>query len=115
MPKKKHPIQLRAEERVQLETILRKGKASAHCQRQARVLLLADTDGPEGGWSDSRIASAGRLPTLSRYVPSKSSDRRAESPILPELVGRRRWRDSAFKVWLRGTHSTPWPVVSPNA
>jgi hypothetical protein len=68
MPKKKHHIQLSAEERVQLETILRKGKASAHCQRHARILLLADTDGPEGGWSDSRIASAAHtsIPTVER-------------------------------------------------
>jgi hypothetical protein len=38
-------------------------------------------------WNDSRIASVERLPTLSRYVPSRSSDQRAESPISPEPVG----------------------------
>jgi hypothetical protein len=68
MPKKKHHIRLSGEERRQLETILRKGKANAHCQRHARILLLADTDGPEAGWSDSRIASAAHtsIPTVER-------------------------------------------------
>jgi hypothetical protein len=68
MPKKKHHIQLSCEERKQLETILRRGKANAHCQRHARILLLADTDGPDGGWSDSRIASAAHtsIPTVER-------------------------------------------------
>ena len=68
MPKKKHHIQLSAEERGQLEAIVRKGKASAHRQRHARILLLADTEGPEGGWSDSRIARAAHtsIPTVER-------------------------------------------------
>ena len=58
MPKKKHHIQLSSQEREQLEAILRKGKTSAQRQRHARILLLADTNGPEGGWSDSQIAKA---------------------------------------------------------
>src|SRR5436190_3216338 len=68
MPKKKHHIRLGGEERKQLEAILRKGKANAHCQRHARILLLADAEGPEGGWSDSRIARAAHtsIPTVER-------------------------------------------------
>jgi transposase len=68
MPKKKHHIRLSAEERQQLEAILRKGKASAHRQRHVRILLLADLNGPEGGWSDSDIASAvgTSIPTIER-------------------------------------------------
>jgi hypothetical protein len=68
MPKKKHHIRLSSEERGQLATIVRKGKANAHCQRHARILLLADTDGPEGGWSDARIARAAHtsIPTVER-------------------------------------------------
>lgn len=68
MPKKKHHIRLDSEERAQLEIIVRKGKASAHRQRHARILLLADTNGPEGGWSDSRIADAAHtsIPTVER-------------------------------------------------
>ena len=68
MPKKKHHIRLSCQEREQLETILRKGKASAQRQRHARILLFADTDGPEGGWSDSQIARAAQtsIPTVER-------------------------------------------------
>lgn len=68
MPNKKHHIQLSVEERAQLEAIVRKGKASAHRQRHARILLLADTAGPEGGWSDSQIAGAAHssIPTVER-------------------------------------------------
>lgn len=68
MPKKKHHIRLRSDEREQLETILRKGQASAHRQRHARILLLADTHGPDGGWSDAQIARAAQtsIPTVER-------------------------------------------------
>jgi len=68
MPNKKHHIELSSKERGQLETIVRKGKASAHRQCHARILLLADTNGPEGGWSDSQIARAAQtsIPTVER-------------------------------------------------
>ena len=68
MPKKKHHIRLNTEERGQLESILRKGSASAQRQRHARILLLADVHGPQGGWSDSQIAAAAHtsIPTVER-------------------------------------------------
>jgi hypothetical protein len=68
MPKKKHHIELSWPEREQLESIVRKGKASAQRQCHARILLLADTNGPEGGWSDSQIARAAQtsIPTVER-------------------------------------------------
>jgi hypothetical protein len=68
MPKKKHHIRLSQKEREQLEAILRKGKASAQRQRHARILLFADTDGPEGGWSDAQIARSAQtsIPTVER-------------------------------------------------
>ena len=47
---------------------MRKGKANAHVQRHTRILLLADSDGPEGGWSDWQIARAAQtsIPTVER-------------------------------------------------
>ena len=60
MPKKKHHIRLSCQEREQLENILRRGKASAQRQCHARILLFADVNGPDGGWSDSQIAEAAR-------------------------------------------------------
>jgi transposase len=67
MPKKKHHIRLSVKEREQLESIVRKGKASAQRQCHARILLLADTDG-RAGWSDSQIAQAVQtsIPTIER-------------------------------------------------
>jgi hypothetical protein len=68
MPQKKHHIRLSFEEREKLEAIVRKGKTSAHRQRHARILLLADANGPQGGWSDSQIAAAAQtsVPTVER-------------------------------------------------
>lgn len=58
MPKQKHHIRLSAQEREELTSILRKGTASAHRQRHARIFLLADTEDPDGAKSDSQIAAA---------------------------------------------------------
>lgn len=68
MPKKKHHIRLSPEERAQLEAIVRKGRANAHRQRHARILLLADSEDPAGGWSDAHIAQAVQtsIPTIER-------------------------------------------------
>jgi hypothetical protein len=68
MPNKKHHIRLSGKERGQLEGIVRKGRASAQRQSHARILLLADANGPEGGWSDSQIARAAQtsIPTVER-------------------------------------------------
>ena len=68
MPKKKHHLRLSAQERNELKAILRKGRASAVRQRHARILLLAGTAGPEGGSSDSPIASAAHtsIPSVER-------------------------------------------------
>lgn len=55
---KKYHVKLEDEERTRLQAILTKGKASAHSQRHARILLLADTNGPEKGWNDAQIAAA---------------------------------------------------------
>ncbi|MDB6151577.1 MAG: transposase [Chthoniobacteraceae bacterium] len=57
MPKKYH-VKLEADEGTRLEAILRKGKASAHAQRHARILLLSDSSNPQKGWNDARIAEA---------------------------------------------------------
>lgn len=68
MQKKKHHIKLSAAERKLLQAILDKGRASALRQRHARILLLADSDGPEGDWSDGQIARATQtsIPTVER-------------------------------------------------
>ena len=68
MPKKTHHVELSDEEQERLKSILRKGRASALRQRHTRILLLADTHGPDGGRSDAQIskAAAVSIPTIER-------------------------------------------------
>ena len=53
---KKYVVTLTAEERRMLQALIRAGKASALKLARARVLLKADTAGPD--WPDQRIAEA---------------------------------------------------------
>ena len=90
MPKKKHHIRLSAQERNELEAILRKGRASAVRQRHARILLLADTAGPEGGSSDSQIASAAytSIPSVERGLERALERKDPERDYLRKLEGK---------------------------
>jgi hypothetical protein len=67
MPKK-HVVRLSADDRAQLETLIRIGKAPASTQTHARILLKADCS--EGGpaWTDDAIAEAVSVsrPTVER-------------------------------------------------
>ncbi|MGH7192214.1 MAG: IS630 family transposase [Candidatus Saccharimonadales bacterium] len=58
MSVKKYVVRLSAEEREQLETLIRKGKGAAKRQLKARILLKADVSEGRVGWSDSRIVRA---------------------------------------------------------
>ena len=87
---KKHKVDLTAEERQTLETIVHKGTHSSLKLMRAHILLKADSTGP--GWSDGRIAEAfgchektiynvrqrfatgGRLAALERKPQSRPSD-----------------------------------------
>lgn len=51
-------MRLSAEERQQLEALIRKGKAPARRLLKARILLKADVSESGAGWSDSRIIAA---------------------------------------------------------
>ena len=55
---KKYVVRLSAEERSQLDELIRKGKRSAQLLTKARILLKADVSERGEGWSDSRIAAA---------------------------------------------------------
>lgn len=62
---KKYVVRLSAEERQQLETLIRKGKSPARRLLKARILLKADISEDRAGWSDSRIVSAsGAVPVV---------------------------------------------------
>ncbi len=55
---KKYVVRLSAEEREQLETLIRKGRSPARRLLKARILLKADVSEDRMGWSDSRIVNA---------------------------------------------------------
>jgi hypothetical protein len=53
---KKYIVRLTAQEREQLEALIRKGKAAAYKIKHANILLKADADG--AAWRDEEIAAA---------------------------------------------------------
>ena len=55
MPKKKYIVSLTPEERQELEGLTKKGKNPAYKVNHARILLKADINPKEGGWTDSKI------------------------------------------------------------
>src|SRR5215468_3422625 len=58
VPVKKYVVRLSAEEREQLQAMIRKGKSSARRLMKARILLKADVSEGGEGWSDSQIVKA---------------------------------------------------------
>lgn len=56
--KKVYVVTLTAEERSCLQGLLSKGKAAAHKQLHARILLKADACGGREEWTDDQIAEA---------------------------------------------------------
>ena len=55
---KRYVARLSAEERAQLDALIRKGKSPAQRLLKARILLKADVSEAGEGWSDSRIMAA---------------------------------------------------------
>ena len=55
---KKYVVRLSADEREQLEALIRKGKSPARLLLKARILLKADVSEGRDGWSDSKIVEA---------------------------------------------------------
>jgi hypothetical protein len=55
---KKYKVRLSKEERVQLETLVNRGKEAAHKRRHAQILLKADEGEFGPGWTDEKIVEA---------------------------------------------------------
>ena len=51
-------VTLTAEERSSLQSLISKGKAAAHKQMHARILLKADTSSGSPAWGDEQIAQS---------------------------------------------------------
>ena len=58
MPAKRYLVSLTDEERQTLEELTTKGKAAARKINHARILLKADIQQADGGWSDQAISKA---------------------------------------------------------
>ena len=58
MANKKYVVKLSAEERVRLNGLISKGKASAKVILKARILLKADKSEAGEGWADEEICKA---------------------------------------------------------
>lgn len=58
MVQKKYVVALTVEERVALEKLTKTGKTAAYKINHARILLKADINNEEGGWSDREISKA---------------------------------------------------------
>ena len=58
MPKKKYIVSLTPEERQALEQLTTTGRVPAYKVNHARILLKADTNQVDGGWTDQAISEA---------------------------------------------------------
>ncbi len=58
MPKKKYIVSLTPEERQELEQLTKKGKNPAYKVNHARILLKADINQSQGGWTDREIGES---------------------------------------------------------
>jgi len=89
---KKYVVRLTAEERQQIEKLLRRGRAHARKLLYGRILIKADADG-HYGWTDERIAEAFEVSTATvarerrRFVEDG-----LEVALMPKKPGRPRRR-----------------------
>ena len=75
-------VRLSAEERAQLEGLLKRGKAAAYKRRHAQVLLKADEGELGPAWIDERIAEAvGVTPLTVRNVRRRLVEQGLEAAI----------------------------------
>lgn len=80
MTQKRYIVKLTAEERGLLEGMLKKGKHPAALLTKIRILLKADADHADGGWTDARICEAlslhkNRVEEIRRIFVNEGLDR----------------------------------------
>ena len=89
---KKYVVRLTQEERTQLETLVRSGRAHARKLLYARILLKADADGPDR-WTDERIADALEVSTATvARERRRFCEEGLEVALMPRKPGRPRRR-----------------------
>ncbi len=82
----KYKVYLSQEQRQHLKQISRNGKAPAKKILHARVLLLAEQDNAEGGWTDEKIAQALGIHAYSVARIRKRFVMQGEAPALNRQV-----------------------------
>ena len=89
---KKYVVRLTEEQRGQLETLVRRGRAHARKLLYARILLKTDADGPDQ-WTDERIADALEVSTATVARERKRFlEDGLEVALMPKKPGRPRRR-----------------------
>jgi len=89
---KKYVVHLTEEERGQLETLVRRGRAHTRKLLYARILLKADSDGPDR-WTDERIAEALEVSTATvARERRRFCEDGLEVALMPKKPGRPRRR-----------------------
>jgi transposase len=89
---KKYVLRLTEEERSQLQTLVRSGRAHARKLLYARILLKADADGPDR-WTEERIADALEVSTATvARERRRFCEEGLEVALMPRKPGRPRRR-----------------------
>jgi transposase len=89
---KKYVVRLTDQERSQLETLVRRGRAHTRKLLYARILFKADADGPDQ-WTDERIAEAFEVSTATvARERRRFCEDGLEVALMPKKPGRPRRR-----------------------
>ena len=89
---KKYIVRLTDQERVQLETLIRHGRAHARSLLYGRILLKADVEGPDR-WTDEMIADALEISTATvARERRRFCEEGLEVALMPKKPGRPRRR-----------------------
>ncbi len=89
---KRYVVRLTDEQRGQLQTLVRSGRAHARKLLYARILLKADADGPDR-WTDERIADAFEVSTATvARERQRFLEDGLEVELMPKKPGRPRRR-----------------------
>ena len=94
---KKYVIRLSADERHQLEALIRSGNAPAQTQTHARILLKADCSASGPAWTDATIAEAW-------------FHRHGQPGSISQTGSRSRWRGSPSKRVRGGGATAPMRI-----
>ena len=89
---KKYVVRLTQEQRSQLDTLVRRGRAHTRKLLYARILLKADAEGPDR-WTDERIAEALEVSTATvARERQRFLEGGLEVALMPKKPGRPRRR-----------------------